>query len=1042
MALKFDAEIRAEKATTLSAFPVNLPEVRRVVKDILSTFGANLIFKEYTTHDMSHIDDMLSTVDWIIPEKTKEIMSDGDWLMLVLSIYFHDMGLVVTEQEFENRSKSTFTHFCNNTLFKGDGGGDYRAKVEGLPEGERDRILYQEFVRYHHATRIKVWLTGEMCFELGYCKAQIELVEELLAPLGEEFRHDLALVCESHNLDDIENIKKYRQDHPYGNTPREEVNLQYISALLRTIDLIQITERRAPSALYRLIDPSDPISQLEWAKQNAVRSVRPQKQKDDDGAVLHTKQPDTIEVFARFGEEASFFGLNAYLRYANDQVKSTFDALDKTKGTAPKNYQFPWRKIDDTNVKAAGFEQEPFGFEIDQEKILDLLTGHTLYNDSNVVVRELTQNAVDAVRLKFHETADGSKKLGRIKVNWDSENNELTIVDNGTGMSQSTIENHLLKVGSSKYQDPKFKEEFPNFTPISRFGIGVLTAFMVADKVEITTVSPDDEKARKISLRSVHGKYLIKILEKSADDVKRDIGDHGSKFVLRFRASARKMDIRRTLESYVLFPRCKVTLTIDGGEPISIGFDSPKDALTDYLSKETTVTRFAEEKVEVREKSVNGTTIAYAMSYSSHYKDWQFIRVPERNRVGRSQEKLPPIMTCVEGIVVQSQLVGGIDPTLLAVVNMTGAKAPKTNVARSALETTGEFDSAVQTINRLLLDAVEAESRRLVDEEEYSLTWAVEQMPRMMHPVVAGRGASDSRKIEAAKEKELYKTKMFLVEESGKRSVCSANDLLERGDFWMVDSMLLTSTEQFIREAKREVSRLELLELVYGDNESSLKDLFVVPNAHTPVCRSVVQSLFDISHFRGQIQERRLDVKWSSKSDLWFSKDQIFNALMEIDGYQDFELYRHMEEISRRNRSTSILYSVFAPRGKSDIESEGLDGFLAVKTIGNLYLLPGSDVANFFADAPSSWENDIDFLKSAYFTMVAAATAADRYYKEISEIFAELRKSMPEQLLAKCEGSLDQCQSLWDGVTKLDSYDPFSWRQRPVDWNATVVDMR
>lgn len=1039
MIFKGVAEAHAQKATELDAFPINLPKIRTVVTDILSKFGANLMFSEYTTHDITHINDMLSTAEWIIPEKTQEIMTPGDWLMLVLSIYFHDMGLIVTEEEFENRAKSVFQSFCNDTLFAGDNGDDYRAKVEGLEADKRDRLLYQEFVRYNHAARIKVWLTGDTCFELGYCAAQVELVEELIAPLDYEFRQDLARVCESHNLDDIDDIKKYPQNHPYGNSDKEEVNLQYIAALLRTIDLIQITQKRAPSALYRLIDPSDPISQLEWAKQNAVRRVRAQDQKDEDGSIEKSKQPDTIEVHATLQEESSFFGLNAYLRYANEQIKVTFDALEKSKATSPKDYQFPWRKVDDTNVKAAGYVQEPFGFEIDQEKILDLLTGHTLYNDSSVVVRELTQNAVDAVRLKFFDGTDGAKRQGKINVLWSSEANELTIIDNGTGMSQSTIENHLLKVGSSKYQDPKFKEQFPNFTPISRFGIGVLTAFMVADKVEITTVSPDDVQARKISLRSVHGKYLIKLLDKSSSEVSKEIGSHGSKFVLRFRASAKKLDIRKTLETYVLFPRCNVTLSIDGAEAVQIGFDSPKNALEDYLAKEAPAARYGEERTEVREQSADGITIAYAMSYSSHYKDWQFVRVPERNSFRQDNEKLLPIMTCVEGIVVQNQLIGGIDRTFLGVINMTGKKAPKTNVARSALETTDEFDGAVQTVSRLLLSAVEEESKRLVTEEAYSLTWAVEQMPRMMNPIVAGRGASETKKTEEVKEAELHKTKMFLVDEAGQRKAISANDLLERREFWMIDSMLLTSTEQFIREAKREVSRLDVLKLVYGDNENSLKDLLVVPNAHAPVCRSLVQNLFDISYFSGQVQERRLDVKWSIKEERWFSQVEIFTALMELDGFQDYELYRHLEDTTMRNQPQKTSSSVLVPRSIDQVTSEGLEEFQAVKTIGNLYLLPGSDVATFFASATEDWKSDGDFLKVAYFSMLASSIAAERYYKEFPEIFSDIRKSMHEQLLSKSEHILDKSQALWDGVGKLDCYDPFSWRQRPIDWNIASI---
>jgi hypothetical protein len=117
MALHSHAEQRALTATALESFPINLEEIRRSVTDILAQFGKSLIFNEYTTHDISHIDDMLKTLDWLIPERTREHLSAGEWLMLVLSIYFHDMGLIVTEDEFASRNISDFNRFCEETLF-------------------------------------------------------------------------------------------------------------------------------------------------------------------------------------------------------------------------------------------------------------------------------------------------------------------------------------------------------------------------------------------------------------------------------------------------------------------------------------------------------------------------------------------------------------------------------------------------------------------------------------------------------------------------------------------------------------------------------------------------------------------------------------------------------------------------------------------------------------------------------------------------------------------------------------------------------------
>ena len=88
--------------------------------------------------------------------------------------------------------------------------------------------------------------------------------------------------------------------HPYGNSENETVNLQFCAIILRTVDLLQITRRRAPSTLYGLINPSDPISQLEWAKQNAVKRVRPAPGIDKDGNSSDKILSDTIQVFASF----------------------------------------------------------------------------------------------------------------------------------------------------------------------------------------------------------------------------------------------------------------------------------------------------------------------------------------------------------------------------------------------------------------------------------------------------------------------------------------------------------------------------------------------------------------------------------------------------------------------------------------------------------------------------------------------------------------------------------------------------------------------
>ncbi len=283
-----DAEARASKATRHEPFSANLLNIRRGVQLILSRFGCSGVFAQYTIHDFSHVNEMLRGLDWLIPDTTRAILSDAEWLLIVLSIYFHDLGLVVTDEEYRNRDPSILNEFYEDVLFCGPSGDDYKAKVFALSQDDAQRFLYEEFVRYNHAKRIRAWIEGRTISELGAAKANVEEINSLLANLDPEFRRDLALICESHNLDDIDNLNKYTLSKAYGNSDQETANLQYCAIVLRTSDLVQFHRQRAPSTLYRLINPTDPISQREWAKQNAVRRIRAKPGMDREGNVSPT----------------------------------------------------------------------------------------------------------------------------------------------------------------------------------------------------------------------------------------------------------------------------------------------------------------------------------------------------------------------------------------------------------------------------------------------------------------------------------------------------------------------------------------------------------------------------------------------------------------------------------------------------------------------------------------------------------------------------------------------------------------------------------
>ena len=348
MELKTSVEKRAEAA---EQYPfckgLKLLYVREQIEKLLSCIGRNGLFEEYTMHDISHIDAMLEIVEWLIPNDTKEHMTAAEWLMLTLAIYFHDLGMVVTKSEFENRNRSEFSRYKEEALSKIDKSG----KVDLLAD---DHFLYQEFVRENHAKRIRAWLEGQNKVALGDASEVVDEIKEMLSHLDRLFKIDLALICESHHLDDIDDFTKYKVDAHYGPSSNEKVNVDYIAIILRIADLLHITRDRTPSIAMHVFNVVNPISIIEWQKQQAVRAIVPQNRRNEEGNVDNNLEKNTIEVTAFFdGPETAeaYFGLSAYLKYAQSELikcKAIVTKAKRTEGTV--NYSFPWEKIDETHI--------------------------------------------------------------------------------------------------------------------------------------------------------------------------------------------------------------------------------------------------------------------------------------------------------------------------------------------------------------------------------------------------------------------------------------------------------------------------------------------------------------------------------------------------------------------------------------------------------------------------------------------------------------------------------------------------------------------
>ena len=872
--LETNAERLAKGAESLKAFSgINLVHIKRQVAELLNLIGRNGLFDEYTKHDISHIDEMLELFDWLIPPSTREVMSPADWLVLVLSVYFHDLGMLVTRNEYANRDRSRFPAFVREMLFADDEGIDYRTRLSDMLDSDKERFLYQEFVRHNHAARVKNWILGNETDHLGCSHDVLKEIDALLANLGTQFRRDLAFICESHHLDDLDDISKYKLSQPYANSDDETANLQFAAIMLRTADLLHITSDRTPSITFRTISPSDPLSQIEWAKQMAVTRIRPMMGLNDEGTPDPTAPKSIIEVHAYFKSPEAFFGLTSFLSYAEEQLKKSHEWAEISQKKYAAHHKFPWVGIDERNIETEGFIRDTFQFTLDQARILDLLTGHTLYNDSRVVIRELVQNSLDAIRLQLHTKPESP--AGHILIHWNNQDRVLSVMDNGTGMTQKIITKYLLSVGASRYQDPEFKKDYPNFFPISRFGIGVLSSFMIADAVEIVTCSEDEEMARHLTLRSVHGKYLIRLINKSTDNLIEDIVPHGTLFRLFIRPSVKIPDIVATSREWVIIPGCLVTVTIDDEQPLTIGQESAKIALEAQLrgrrfqltsDDAPPPTDAGNAIVRVIEYSEPGVSLAYAVKWDSLFHEWSYLGLED---CLNSEEMI--IGTCIGGIRVDDCTPGFDNQSLVALANLYGATAPRTNVARYGLEKTPERDSNLAIIYRLYLRHAEQEMAKLRERRSFSLSWAAHEAQYILNPLLDHRRQTRDNPtqpvIPSIFMKSLQDTPLIVTELSGIRAATSIINLHKKPGFWTVESSLFRSMEWLLREIPSESSFKSLAAAISEDGMDLPDEHIVCSVPGFGILHNLIFSKYEVGEIVLRQSERRVDLRWMPESN-------------------------------------------------------------------------------------------------------------------------------------------------------------------------------
>lgn len=148
--------------------------------------------------------------------------------------------------------------------------------------------------------------------------------------------------------------------------------------------------------------------------------------------------------------------------------------------------------------------KETRAFQTEVKQLLDLMI-HSLYSNKEIFLRELISNASDAAdKLRFEATTDDALFEGdsdlHVYIDINKENRTITIRDNGIGMSRDEVIEHIgtiARSGTKEFFGRLSGDQEQDAHLIGQFGVGFYSAFLVADRVTLTT--------RRAGLEHEHG---------------------------------------------------------------------------------------------------------------------------------------------------------------------------------------------------------------------------------------------------------------------------------------------------------------------------------------------------------------------------------------------------------------------------------------------------------------------------------------------------------------------------------------------------------
>lgn len=445
---------------------------------------------EFTLHDGDHLFRVLNLMERLITKESINEFTSPELLLLIVSAFFHDIGMAPDEKEVltwkkvwdkepvvEESEQSTFNDFKR---FNNSRPEDEKRLKDLIAKGNYSQAdiiksyLITEYIRQTHAERARDIIEKDWSEKIKFRDTDLTI--------------ELAQICFSHNEDALALLELDKNllcgSGIYACLP-------VVGIILRLADILDFDGKRTPSILFSHLYVRNPISIKEWNKHRAIEAW--------------DISPDLIQFSAKCTHpviESSIHEFCSMIDHELSLSNNIISTLNEFHLAKERDLQIklPLKVNRDKIRTKKDIKNKPIyiykdtKFNLSKTQVIELLMGTKLYGNPEVALRELLQNSIDACLLRQAQEKEwGNLYEPKISVKYFTENGEsiLEVIDNGTGMDEYIIDNYYSKIGSSFYKSKDFytlkAESNAQFYPTSRFGIGILSCFMISDVLIVDT---------------------------------------------------------------------------------------------------------------------------------------------------------------------------------------------------------------------------------------------------------------------------------------------------------------------------------------------------------------------------------------------------------------------------------------------------------------------------------------------------------------------------------------------------------------------------